>query len=210
MLLPIGAMHKPEVRELARRLGLPVFNKPDSQEICFVPDKDYAGLVERRRPEVATAGKVVDHEGRVVGEHAGQHRYTVGQRRGVGVALGHRLYVLGKDAATNTVTVGPPERLGADSCTAGEANWLAEPPVPGGARPCLAMYRYNSRPTPARVRVLDDAGAPTPSGRRGRFEVAFDERQRAVAPGQALVLYRADEPDVVLGGGWIERTAVKR
>src|SRR4051812_9900545 len=105
MLLPIGGMHKPEVRELARRFGLPVFDKPDSQEICFVPDNDYAALLERQRPALAAAGRVVDEHGRELGTHHGQHRYTVGQRRGVGIAEGRRLYVLNKDAASNTVTV---------------------------------------------------------------------------------------------------------
>jgi len=198
MLLPIGAMQKPAVRQMARDLGLPVSDKPDSQEICFVPDDDYAGLVERRRPELAASGAVVDTAGRVMGAHAGQHRFTVGQRRGVGVASGQRLYVVGKDAASNTVTLGGPEDLLATSCIAAEANWLADPPREWG--PCTAMCRYNSRPVPAMARVLEDGPDTTPSGRAGRFEVRFDEPQRAIAPGQAVVLY---EGDAVIGGGWI-------
>jgi tRNA-specific 2-thiouridylase len=199
MLLPIGAMEKPRVRELARETGLPVFDKPDSQEICFVPDNDYAGLVERRRPELAAAGAVVDATGAVVGEHQGQHRYTVGQRRGVGIAKGHRLYVIQRNAATNTVTVGEPESLMSHGCAAREANWLIEPPKHWLT--CEVMHRYNSRAVSARVRVLPEIPAATPSGRTGRFEVCFDEAQRAVAPGQAIVLYDGDS---VLGGGWIE------
>lgn len=205
MLLPIGGMEKPAVRELARDLGLPVFDKPDSQEICFVPDNDYAGLVERRRPELAAPGEVLDERGEVVGEHGGHHRFTVGQRRGVGVATGHRLYVIQKDAARNTVTIGDPASLMTWSCVAGEANWLIDPP-PDELR-CEVKYRYNSRPVAASVRPLVEGEAATPSGRRGRFEVRFEEPQRAVAPGQAVVLYSGD---TVLGGGWIDSTVTRR
>src|SRR6185436_10223130 len=102
MLLPIGGFQKTEVREMAQRFGLPTFDKPDSQEICFVPDDDYAGLVERRRPELARAGAIVNEAGESVGEHQGQHRYTVGQRRGLGLSSDRPLYVLNRDAATNT------------------------------------------------------------------------------------------------------------
>jgi tRNA-specific 2-thiouridylase len=208
MLLPIGEHEKPRVRELAWSFGLPVFDKPDSQEICFVPDDDYAGLVERRRPELARAGAVVDGSGAVVGEHDGQHRFTIGQRRGVGLALGRPVYVVGKDAGSNTVTVGERAGLLTSGCMAGEANWLVDEPRPGRWLPVMARYRSNSRPVRASTRVLPDGGAsPTPSGRRGRFEVRFDEPQSAVAPGQAVVLYDAGEPDVVLGGGWIESAA---
>ncbi|MFN7022858.1 MAG: tRNA methyl transferase PRC-barrel domain-containing protein, partial [Phycisphaerales bacterium] len=112
MLLPIGGMQKAAVREEAKRRGLPVFDKPDSQEICFVPDNDYAGLVERVRPGARReGGRVLDLSGRVLGTHAGQHRFTLGQRRGLGLALGEPAYVVGKDAAANTVTVGPAEAL---------------------------------------------------------------------------------------------------
>ncbi len=201
-LLPIGGLQKTAVRALARDFDLPVFNKPDSQEICFIPDNDYAGFVERRRPELAVSGSVVDASGTVVGEHAGQHRYTVGQRRGVRLALGYPVYVTGKDAATNTIRVGGRENLTSRGCTVGEANWLSDE-VPDGTR-CLAMYRYNSSPVAALVRRLDDAAGSTHSGRVGRFSVQFEEPQHAVAPGQAMVLYGED--DSVLGGGWIEAT----
>lgn len=204
MLLPIGGMRKSEVRERARALGLPVFDKPDSQEICFVPDNDYAGLVERRRPELARSGEILDVTGKVVGEHRGQHRFTLGQRRGVGVALGHPIYVVGKDPVANTVTVGTPERLLSGGCTVGEANWLVDLPVAGAWTACMAKYRYNSEAVPAEYRILDDGAAATPSGRHGRFEVRFTTPQTAVTPGQAVVLYDAGEPDLVLGGGWIE------
>jgi len=207
MMLPIGGMEKPRVRELAREFGLPVFDKPDSQEICFVPDNDYAGLVERRHPDAARAGDILDPDGNIVGTHEGQHRFTIGQRRGVGVALGYPIYVVGKNVESNTITVGPREMLLTSSCTATEANWLTED-VP--SMPVLAKYRYNTPAVPATLTLLDDEPAdapPTPSGRRGRFRVEFNEPQTAVAPGQAIVLYDAAETDVVLGGGWIESTA---
>lgn len=201
MLLPIGGMEKSAVRDLARRMGLPVFDKPDSQEICFVPDGDYAGLVERAAPGSASAGPIVDTSGRRLGTHGGQHRYTIGQRRGLSVSLGRPIYVVSKDAASNTVVVGDRADLLVSGCEAREANWLTDPPV--SKRRVLARYRYNARAVPALVRPLPDFAGPTPSGRAGRFVVEFDEPQEAVAPGQAVVLYDAEEPDVVLGGGWI-------
>jgi tRNA-uridine 2-sulfurtransferase len=208
MLLPIGSMEKPRVRDLAREFGLPVFNKPDSQEICFVPDNDYAGLVERRRPELARSGNLVGPCGERLGEHAGQHHFTIGQRRGVGVALGHPIYVVGKDAATNTVRLGPREELAVAACSAAEANWLCDSAAFAQWRPVLARYRYNSGAVSAHARLTEPATAPTHSARTGRFEIKFDRPQIAVAPGQAIVLYDPDEPQVVLGGGWIEATSL--
>ncbi|MEX2218869.1 MAG: tRNA 2-thiouridine(34) synthase MnmA [Phycisphaerales bacterium] len=207
MLLPIGGLEKPRVRALAHEMGLPVFDKPDSQEICFVPDNDYAGLVERRRPALAAAGPIVDEAGREVGRHGGQHRFTIGQRRGLSLSLGHPVYVVGRDAATNTVTVGAREGLASTGCTASEANWLVEGWAGPQWRPCIAKYRYNTPAVSALARALDDVPGAGPSGRRGRFEVRFSEPQQAVAPGQAVVLYDAEDPDVVLGGGWIAGTA---
>ncbi len=208
MLLPIGALEKPRVRELALEFGLPVFDKPDSQEICFVPDQDYAGLVERRVSGARRKGVIVDTEGNEVGEHDGQHRFTIGQRRGVNVALGYPIYVVGKDPETNTVTVGTKERLLAESCTAGEANWMLPEWELKQLRqwtPCWSKFRYNTPAARASVRLLPDGdGSLTPSGRPGRFEVRFDEPQTALTPGQAVVMYDRDDPDVVWGGGWIE------
>ncbi|MEO0512905.1 MAG: tRNA 2-thiouridine(34) synthase MnmA [Planctomycetota bacterium] len=201
-LFPIGDIQsKQEVRDLADRYGLPVFDKPDSQEICFVPDNDYAGLVERRRPELAAAGRIVDAEGNTHGEHAGQHRFTIGQRRGVGVALGHPVYVIDKDPETNTVVVGEDTQLTSTACTALEPNFLIDPAALADWTPVLARHRYNGAAVEAEARTLD-AGehAPTPSGRRGAFEVRFAEPQRAVTPGQAIVLYDATR---VVAGGWI-------
>ncbi len=203
MMLPIGGFPKAEVRAMAQRFGLPTFDKPDSQEICFVPDNDYAGLVERRRPELARSGAIIDGSGKVVGEHGGQHKFTIGQRRGVGVALGHPIFVVSKDPVANTVTVGPREMLLCAGCDVGEANWLGDENEYAQWKIVLAKYRYYTAAVAARARVLKDGTMPTPSGRRGRFEVEFDVAQQAVAPGQALVLYDATEEDVVLGGGWI-------
>ena len=206
MLLPIGEMHKKTVRTLAEEFGLPVFDKPDSQEICFVPDDDYAGLLERRRPELAAArGEIVDTNGTVLGRHEGQHRFTIGQRRKIGVALGYPIYVVEKDPATNRVVVGEEADLLVGSCEVGEANWLCEQPGKGEVLACLAQYRSNGQPVRAEVAVCTEAEGAGPSGRRGRFAVRFAEPQRAVAAGQAIVLY--DEAGVVLGGGWIASAA---
>lgn len=196
-LLPIGNYDtKQEVRDLAERYGLPVFNKPDSQEICFVPDNDYAGFVERERPELAAArGVITDTTGKVLGEHEGQHRFTIGQRRKVGVALGHPIYVVDKDPDSNTVTIGEAEDLLSEACEVEDANWLVETGPMEDWTPGLARHRYNGEATPCMVRVTPD----NPS----LFRVRFEEPQRAVTPGQALVIYGGPGADRVLGGGWI-------
>ncbi|MEQ8769827.1 MAG: tRNA 2-thiouridine(34) synthase MnmA [Phycisphaerales bacterium] len=209
MLLPVGGLPKPVVRGIARALDLPVFDKPDSQEICFVPDDDYAGLVERRRPELAAdargKGVIRDSEGNALGEHGGHHKFTIGQRRGVGVALGHPIYVVETRPSENEVRVGGADELLVDGCLAGEANWLTAAPPAGDAwTRCMAKCRYNGDAVPAAFRVLDEP-AGGPSGRTGAFEVRFDEPVRAVAPGQAVVLYDPADTDLVIGGGWIAR-----
>ena len=198
-LLPIGEYEtKEEVRELARQFGLPVFNKPDSQEICFVPDNDYAAFVERERPELLAArGEIRDTRGQTLGEHDGQHRFTIGQRRKIGVALGYPIYVVDKDPATNTVTIGSEEDLLVRSCEVLNDNWLTEVQKDGQWKPCLARCRYNGELAPASYRLSDDEA----SG----FEVRFEHPMRAVTPGQALVLHDQADPDRVLGGGWIAR-----
>jgi tRNA-specific 2-thiouridylase len=200
MLLPIGGKHKTEIRAIAKEFSLPVFDKPDSQEICFVPDNDYAGLVEKLRPELISQGEIVDSAGNVLGMHNGQHHFTIGQRRGLGLAMGDRVYVTSKDAATNRVVVGDGALLQSSRCIVGEANWLV--PEPTADVRVLAKYRYNTPPAPATARVLTTLRGG-PSGRSGSFEVVFDTPQTAVAAGQALVLYSMAEPELVLGGGWI-------
>ncbi len=192
MLLPVGGMRKADVRALARELDLPVFDKPDSQEICFVPDNDYAGLVARRSPDAVRPGTVVDLSGRVLGQHAGHQHFTVGQRKGLGIAAGEPIYVVRKDAASNTVTVGPREALLAAGCAASDCNWLVDPPA--AWRRCTAKIRYNSEPVPADVRAVAGPGA------QPDLEVRFEAPQPAVAPGQAVVCF---DEDRVLCGGWI-------
>jgi tRNA-specific 2-thiouridylase len=192
-LLPVGdAGGKGAVRRIARELSLGLHQKPDSQEICFIPDDDYAGLLRRRCPRAMRPGKIVDARGRVLGEHDGYGQFTVGQRRGLGVAGGVPLYVTAIDAATATVTAGPRGEAEAASCTAAGANWHLEPPAE--AFDALVQVRYNQPGAPARVRV---------TGRR-TFEVRFRQPVHAVVPGQAAVVY---DGDVLLGGGWIESAA---
>ncbi|MBM44381.1 MAG: tRNA 2-thiouridine(34) synthase MnmA [Phycisphaerae bacterium] len=194
MLLPIGDYTKDDIRSMAQEMGLPVYNKPDSQEICFVPDDDYAGLVERTTPDAMQEGVIQDVEGNQLGTHDGHQHFTVGQRRGIGVSIGLPLYVVNKDAASNTITVGPRESLAAEGCIAGETNWHVDPW--DAFTPCTAKIRYNAQPVPAQVRACDE----------DHIEVRFDEPQDAVAPGQAVVCY---EDDLVICGGWIQQAVTR-
>jgi len=188
-LLPLGGMTKAEVRACARRFGLTLSAKPESQDICFVPDGDYAGLVRRRCPEAFAEGPVLDVQGRRIGRHAGLPNYTIGQRRGLGLALGEPCYVVAIDPARNALTVGPRSALAGTRLTASGMRWLIPPPTePFRA---LAQIRYAHQASPAVVEPLGPDGA----------RVAFDQPQAAITPGQAVVLYRQD---MVLGGGWIE------
>ena len=195
MLLPVGNMRKSEVRELARELDLPVFDKPDSQEICFVPDNNYAGLVSRRSSTGVKPGSIVDMEGNELGTHPGHQHFTIGQRRKVGIALGHPIFVVDKDPEANTVTVGPREALKSEGCLASDTNWLVDPPTDWLR--CTVRIRYNSEPVPAEIKVPGE----------DRLEVRFDEPQDSVAPGQAVVCYSGRE---VLGGGWIDTPTGQR
>lgn len=203
-LFPIGELTKPRVRDHARRMGLAVSDKPDSQDICFVPDGDYAAVVQTIAPQLGAHGDILDQRGAVIGHHGGQHRFTIGQRRGLALQNDVPLYVLSRDPARNTVTVGPRESLGVRACIAGEFNWLCEPPA--SRTPCLAKVRSNSPAARATVIALEP-GEVGPSGRGDRVEIVFDDPVEAVAPGQAVAVYDASEPDLVLGGGWIQSTA---
>ena len=187
---PVGDLPKDEVRAHAHRLGLGVADKPDSQEICFVPDGDYAGFLERADPALAASGTIVDDAGRALGTHGGVHRFTVGQRKGLGLSAGVPLYVVAIDAGTQEVTVGPREALDRATLTASKVNWISGD-APGGWTAITAQIRHRHRAASARVRALDEA----------RAEVEFDEPQTAVSPGQAVVFYDGDE---VVGGGWID------
>jgi tRNA-specific 2-thiouridylase len=196
MLLPIGGMRKSEVRRLAEELGLPTFNKPDSQEICFVPDNDYARLVKKRSPEKVRPGELVDPSGEVVGSHEGHQHFTIGQRKGIGVAFGYPIYVTRIDAETNRVTLGRKEELLHRKLTGREVNWLTGPAMPVGPQEAVrvrAKVRYNSEPAPATALMT---GAD-------ELTVRFDEPVLAITPGQAVVCYD-EETERLLGGAWID------
>jgi tRNA-uridine 2-sulfurtransferase len=193
-LFPLGEMRKPEVRELARQHGLALAEKPDSQEICFVPGGDYkrfidAYLAEQGESLPDTSGELVTAEGRVVGHHEGVHNFTVGQRKGLGVATGSPLYVININGAQGKVTVGGNDDLFSRTLIARDVNWIAidELREPLQVR---AKIRHRHELAPA---VLE----PAPNG---EVRVTFDDPQRAITPGQAVVFY---DGDLVVGGGWI-------
>jgi tRNA-specific 2-thiouridylase len=190
MMLPVGALEKPAVRQIAQSWLLPVFDKPDSQEICFVPGNDYGALVRSRAPAQVQPGAILDQDGRTIGEHPGHQHFTIGQRRGVGVALGYPVYVVDRDPQANSVTVGSREALQSGGLVATEVNWLVD--MPAGPVRCQAKVRYNSPPVDA---TLFPMGADA-------IEVRFEAPVSAVTPGQAVVCY---QDDLCLGGGWIDR-----
>ena len=187
MLLPVGGYTKPEIRELAGALGLRVANKRDSQEICFVTSGQHGDFV-RERADGSTAGEFVTLDGRVVGHHPGIESFTIGQRKGLGIALGEPHFVIDIEADTHRVVLGPRAALECSGLTARQFNWLTSPPE----QPFhgLVQIRYNSPAVPARICPGDDA----------RVEVVFDEPVLGVAPGQLCAVYADDR---VLGGGWI-------
>jgi tRNA-uridine 2-sulfurtransferase len=191
-LFPVGGQTKDETRAQARRLGLPVASKPDSQEVCFVPGADHGAFLERHAPDLVGRGEVVDPSGTVLGSHDGTFRFTVGQRRGLGMSTGERAYVLELDRARNRVVVGPGELLARREFVADEVTWVAGP-APGGPFEGEVSVRYKGESVPAVVE---------PKGEAARVE--FRTPQRAIAPGQSAVFYSGDE---VLGGGRIRETA---
>ncbi len=195
VLLPIGELGgKAEVRQIARDQGLQVHDKPDSQEICFVPDDDYSDILRRRAPDALTAGNIVNSAGEVLGRHEGYARYTIGQRKGLRVAAGVPMYVTHIDPATATVTIGPREEALGQRLSASGANWHADV---SGEFDATVQIRYNHAGAPARVILT---GPDT-------FEVEFASPIAAITPGQAAVVYR---DDVMLGGGWIAAAAPPR
>jgi tRNA-specific 2-thiouridylase len=192
-MFPVGDRGKAAVREYARARRLPVADKPDSQEICFVPDHDYASFVAKHAPDAARGGTIVDEQGRVLGGHAGIHRFTVGQRKGLGLSTpathGTPMYVLALHPSERQVVVGPRASLERTTLTAAGVNWiLDEPAAPLRVE---AQIRHRHQPATATVRSLPGA----------RADVIFDDPQIAVTPGQAVVFYTGD---LVVGGGWIE------
>lgn len=185
---PLGGMTKDEVRAHARRLLLPVSEKPESQEICFVPDGDYAGFVQRQGAATTSGGDLVDESGRVLGRHDGVHHYTIGQRRGIGIGLGSPQYVVAIDALTRRVRIGPKQSLYSNRARVADVRWLGE--SPGEIVRCGVQIRYRRA---AQLATLQRTSEST-------VEVQFDEPELAVTPGQAAVFYDGDR---VLGGGFI-------
>ena len=198
---PLGGMPKDQVRAIAAEMGLGVAGKPDSQDICFVPDGDYAGLVKKLRPAAVDGGEIVDLEGRALGRHEGIIHYTVGQRRGLDIGgQPEPLYVIRLEPEARRVVVGPREALLTASLTLEETNWLGDQPsiaaAAGVGLPVLARVRSTRQPSPARLSLMN-----------GAVSVVFDEGEEGVAPGQACALYDPADPDRLLGGGFITTTS---
>jgi len=195
---PLGEMHKDDVREVARDANLYTADKPESQEICFVPDGKYSEFIDRyldhegRDADMPEGGEIVTTSGQVVGSHTGIHRYTVGQRRGLGIAHEKPLYVVQIERAKNQIIVGEADDLESIEFTARGVNWVAFPEPADPVRANVKV-RYRHEPAPATIYRLPDA----------RARVVFDEPQRAITPGQATIFYNEDE---VVGGGWIVRS----
>lgn len=191
-LFPIGELTKAGVRQRARALDLPVAARPESQEICFIPDNDYAGFLEKRIPEAFIPGPIKDVSGNVLGEHSGILRYTIGQRRGLGIAAPHPLYVLEIRTDDNTIVVGEEQLLYRGSLRATDLNWISQPSLEQPLE-VSARIRYRHEASQATV---------TPSG-EDEVIVDFQEPQRAISPGQSVVFYKGDQ---VVGGGIIDQT----
>lgn len=196
-LFPVGEHTKDEIRAFARTLGLPTARRADSQDLCFLAGQDYRDFIRRSAPHIARPGPIKRRDGTVLGEHQGLAWYTIGQRKGLGLSSPEPLYVLAKEAASNTLVVGPREQLGSQQLTAVEVNWIAGRPPPGPFR-AEVKTRYTARPAPAEVTPIE-AGT--------RAEVRFEAPQRDLTPGQAAVFY---DEEVVLGGGTILHSAHSR
>lgn len=188
ILFPVGDFNKPEIRELASKAGLRVATKPDSQEICFIPDNDYVGFLERYRGRPDMAGDFVDPQGRVLGQHTGYDQFTIGQRRGLGITFGEPRFVIRIEPETRRVFLGKHEDLACRDLAADGFSWLVSPT--SDRIRCQAQIRYQHTAADAWIERLS----------ADQVNVQFDEPQFGVAPGQALVLY---DQDRVLGGGWI-------
>ena len=193
---PLGGLEKPVVRRVAAELGLTVAGKPDSQDICFVPEGKYTTVIDRLRPHGALPGDIVHLDGRVLGRHEGVTRYTVGQRRGLNIAVGDPLFVVKLDADARRVIVGPREALLTRALALKETNWL-------GDQPTLAAAAAEHQPVLARVRSTREPILGRLTFDSGEIRVALDTPEEGVAPGQACVLYDPADPSRVLGGGFI-------
>ena len=191
---PLAYLTKNEIREFAAKLALPVADKPDSQDICFVPNGDYATVIERLRPDCSLPGEIVDMDGNILGQHQGVLHYTVGQRRGLGVAIGEPLFVVRIDADTRQVIVGPKDALARRTIMLDEVNWLGDEML---SDPIDVKVKIRSTGLPVRANLKLLQGQ--------RAEVSLDIPEEGVSPGQACVFYGAEEGPAarVLGGGWI-------
>jgi tRNA-specific 2-thiouridylase len=200
---PLGDMTKPEVREHALRFGLTVADKHDSQDICFVPTGRYTDIISRLKPNAMEPGDITDLDGRVLGSHHGIAHFTVGQRKGLGIASGHPLYVVKLDAATRRVVVGPREALRMDRIALRDVNWIGDGALDraiGGGLEIFVRVRSTRAPQPAWLR-----------GGNGRYEVELVAGEEGVSPGQACVFYDAASGQArVLGGGFIQSAAATR
>lgn len=197
---PLGEMLKAEVREIAREAKLYTAEKQESQEICFVPDGKYAEFIDRylhhenRENEIPSGGKIVNTKGETLGEHSGIHRYTIGQRRGLGIAHEKPLYVVQIERLKNQIIVGEKEELGSLEFRAKGVNWVAFDEPTNSVR-AKVKVRYRHEPAPATIHVLPESQA----------KIVFDEPQNAITPGQATVFYDLETGEEVVGGGWIMR-----
>ncbi|MGA2914877.1 MAG: tRNA 2-thiouridine(34) synthase MnmA [Sedimentisphaerales bacterium] len=192
VLFPVGKLEKTQTRKIAQNLGLEVSNKPDSQEICFIPDNDYAAKLESLCPEIVRRGNIIDSSGKILGTHNGIHHFTIGQRRGLKVAMGIPFYVTNINAVQNTVMLGPDDELLHKGLTAANVNWLIDKPAQTFA--ALIKIRYNHKPAPGFVTPEND-----------NVKVSFDKPLRAITPGQAVVFYLKNENGLkVAGGAWIQ------
>jgi tRNA-specific 2-thiouridylase len=193
---PLGDLPKSETRAIATRLGLSVADKPDSQDICFVPEGRYSDVVAKLKPGAIEPGEIVHLDGRVLGSHDGVIHFTVGQRKGLGIAAGEPLFVIRLDAPNRRVIVGPREALETKTIALRDTNWLGDAPLSSESVDVLVRVRSTRLPVPATVRMVDG----------GKAEVSLASSEQSVAPGQACVFY-APDGSRVLGGGWIVRGA---
>lgn len=189
-LMPVGAYTKDEIRQIAEDMGLEVAKKKDSMEICFIPDNDYAGFIERSVENVPGPGNFVDKDGNVLGRHKGITHYTVGQRKGLNLAMGRPVFVTEIRPETGEVVIGDNEDVFSDYLVCGNVNWMAVDGLHGEEKTVMAKIRYSHKGAPCVIRELED----------GRVECRFETPQRAITPGQAVVFY---ENDYVFGGGTI-------
>ncbi len=193
LILPLGQYSKEQTYRLASRFGLELEGREESQEICFIPDDDYVAVLENRCPEIVRKGKIIDSSGRLLGEHNGTHRFTIGQRRGLRVAMGVPYYVVDTDAGSNTVTLGPKEEVMSSKLKASKVNWLVD--KPSSAFLAKVKIRYNSKAVSGKVFPQAD-----------NVIIEFERKVSAITPGQLAAFYVEDKSGSrVIGGGWIEK-----